>query len=333
MTDAAFAENDQRADESLDDALDEVTELVADAPEPPTDVVLDPDDPRTQLQSRLRTVLIGLPAHFEFNNHIAGVNATDLFSLNSLLGASIEAQVVKALNGLRHLWDPDNAWPGYTFERQSQAFPDVRLVRKHAGGDVAVALGIELKGWFLLSKEGVPSFRFQQTPAACADHDLLCVVPWYLDNVLSGSPAAAEPFVESARWAAEYRNYYWAYLRDAKEGSDRSILAPKGAAPYPSKVEEVLDTAGDDKGKNFGRVARSPGLMKPFIRRTNQLEVLGIRVQDWFKFLKAHSDKADPDLVSEQLEKRLKRIMGQRSADRAARVADAVQTLAQEYGQ
>lgn len=77
-------------------------------------------------------------------------------------------------------------------------FPDVRLVRRGASGTPDIALGIELKGWFLLAREGEPSFRFQTTPAACADHDLLVVLPWHLDNVLAGSPVVAEPWVVSA---------------------------------------------------------------------------------------------------------------------------------------
>jgi hypothetical protein len=37
---------------------------------------------------------------------IAGLLAADVFSLNSALGATIEAQVVDALNDLRNSWDP-----------------------------------------------------------------------------------------------------------------------------------------------------------------------------------------------------------------------------------
>ncbi len=305
----------------------QLDEISTDAPPPPADVEVDPADRRSILQARLRTVLLNLPSFFRFGNHIAGVEATDLFALNSLLGASIEGQVVKALNQQRALWDPDSDWLGYTFERQSQAFPDVRLVRRVPGGGVEVVLGIELKGWFLLAKEGKPSFRFQQTPAACADHDLLVVVPWYLDNVLSGSPVAAEPFVESARWAAEYRNYYWQHTRGAAPGSDRSIVAPVGAAPYPAKVDEVLDQAVDDAGGNFGRVARSPGLMKDFIARSNELEVLGIRIQDWHRFLRSHSDQADPDLVSERWAAHLVRVVSHRSQAKAERVAGLLRAL------
>jgi hypothetical protein len=310
---------------------EEDIDLAPDVPAPPLDPLLDPKDPRTVLQERLRTVLLGLPAIFEFNNNVAGVNATDLFSLNTLLGASIEGQVVKALNKQRPLWDPDDAWLGYTFERQSQAFPHVRLVRKGSGAVTDIALGIELKGWFLLAKEGEPSFRFTQTAAACADYDLLVVVPWYLDNVLSGSPLAAEPFVASARWAAEFRNYYWQYTRNADATTDRTIHSPAAARPYPNKDDEITDVPAQDKGRNFGRVARVRGLMTEWVRATNQLEVLGIRIDDWYRFLRLHSDQADPDLVSERLAAQLARQTGDRSVERAERVAAALEELVREY--
>lgn len=305
---------------------------VPDVPEPPAEPALDPDDPRTQLQERLRTVLAGLPAHFEFHNQIAGVNATDLHSLNTLLGTSIEGQVVKTLNQARPLWDPDNEWLGYTFERQAQRFPDVRLVRKGGPNGVDVALGIELKGWFLLAKEGEPSFRFTTTPAACADHDLLVVVPWYLDNVLSGAPVAAEPYVASARWAATYRNHYWQHTRDAAIGADRAITAPPGAHPYPGRDAQIADQPAYDGGKNFGRVARVPGLMNDFVQASNELEVLGIRIGDWFKFLRAHSDQADPDEVSDKLDRTLRLHLGGLADRDVTEALQAVQRLGRALG-
>ncbi len=70
-----------------------------------------------------------------------------------------------------------------------------------------------LKGWYLLAKEAEPSLRFQVTEIACADQDLLVVVPWVLDNVISGSPILFEPFVESARFAAAHRNHHSRYVR------------------------------------------------------------------------------------------------------------------------
>ncbi len=311
------------------EASAEPTVAVDDAPspEPPGAPELDATDPRTALRERLLTVLLGLPAYFEFNNHVAGVEATDLHALNTLLGASIEGQVVKALNQQRKLWDPDDEWLGYTFERQSQRFPDVLLTRKNGVGGTEIALGIELKGWFLLAKEGVPRFRFATTPAACADHDLLVVVPWYLDNVLSGSPVAGEPWVRSARWAAEYRNYYWQHLRKVKDGVDVSIDHPEGARPYPSKDAPSLDAPGYDKGGNFGRVARTPGLMDEFIRSSNDLEVLGIRIGDWNAFLRIHSDQANLDDVSEYLAAELRRVIGDHAAGKAEQLASAIKQL------
>ncbi|TNH23957.1 hypothetical protein FHG89_25955 [Micromonospora orduensis] len=298
---------------------------------PPLEPVLRQDDAKTILQQRLRTVLLGLPAFFEFNNHISGVNATDLYSLNTLLGASIEGQVVKALNQQRALWDPDDEWLGYTFERQSQAFPDVRLVRKGASSaGIEIALGIELKGWFLLSKEGEPSFRFITTAAACADHDLLVVVPWYLDNVLSGSPVAAEPFVASAKWAAEYRNYYWQHLRRTR--GDVGIASPDGAHPYPSKADLISDVPAYDGGGNFGRVARAEGLMTDWVKRTNEIEVLGVRIKDWYQFLRLHSDQADPDDVTFALYQQLLTANEIRAHQQALRATEAVKALLRAYG-
>ncbi|MFI7522271.1 hypothetical protein [Micromonospora globbae] len=298
---------------------------------PPEEPVLQEDDPKTILQQRLRTVLLGLPSFFKFSNHISGVNATDLYSLNGLLGASIEGQVVKALNQQRALWDPDDEWLGYTFERQSQAFPDVRLVRKGASTDgIEIALGIELKGWFLLSKEGEPSFRFTTTAAACADHDLLVVVPWYLDNVLSGSPVAGEPFVASAKWAAEYRNYYWQHVRRTNASTD--IASPSGAKPYPAKADLIADVPAVDGGKNFGRVARAEGLMTDWIRTTNQTEVLGIRIEDWFLFLKMHSDQADPSDITLKLYEEVLRAKDGQAKRQAVKAYQSLMGLLDAYG-
>ena len=295
---------------------------------PPQPPELDPTDRRTRLQWRLRTVLAGLPGFFEFHNSIAGVDATDLHSLNTLLGASIETQVVRTLNQQRRLWDPDDEWLGFTFERQSQRFPDVRLVQR-GGADARprIALGIELKGWFLLAKEGEPSFRFTTTPAACAPHDLLVVVPWHLDNVLAGSPVAAEPFVVSARWAAEYRNHYWQFSRGGVGLTDRSIAAPAGAAPYPGRDAVIADQPAHDGGKNFGRVARVPGLMTEFVEACKTIQALGIPIGDWYRFLRRHSDQADPDEVSEWFARDLRAHLRQRSEERSAEAVAAALRL------
>jgi len=270
--------------------------------EPPSRAVLNPDDPVTQLQGRVRNALLALPAEFSFDNPIAGVNATDLFGLNSLLGSAIEVEVVRTLNKLRDLWDADGDWLGYRFERSSQAFPDVRLVRRDVGAP-HTALGIELKGWWLFAKEGVPSLRYQVAPAACAPHDLVCVVPWHLSNAVSGVANVIEPWIESARYAAEWRDYWWQHVRVTRD--DAGVDYPTGAAPYPTKADSVLARPKYDGGGNFGRLPRARPLMDGFIERSMSHEVLGIPASDWVWFLKLHTDTSSPVDIAKQLQMKL----------------------------
>jgi len=102
-------------------------------------------------------------------------------------------------------------------------------------------MGIELKGWYLLAKEGEPSFRFQVTPRACAIQDLVVVVPWELINVISGKPQVFAPYVENARYAAEYRNYHWQHVRTSD--SDNRIKSPIN----PQATQEVTSAASQEQ--------------------------------------------------------------------------------------
>ena len=157
-------------------------------------------------------------------------------------------QVVSTLNRIRDVWDPDDEWPLYRFDRQAQTFPDVLLRRQLDSGDFDVALGIELKGWYVLSKEAVPSFRYTVTPAACTEWDLLTVVPWFLSNVLSGVPRVDSPGLWSARYAAEYRNYWWQHSRDTKQS--RAIESPAVDAPYRQR-SNTSDRPAYDGGQQL----------------------------------------------------------------------------------
>lgn len=287
-------------------AGDLTVDVAPDLSDAPDEPVLDPDDPRTALQTRVRAALLALPGEFEFGNPISGVAATDLFNLNTLLGAGIEVEVVRTLNKLRSMWDPDEEWLGYRFERSSQSFPDVRLVRRDQGAD-EIALGIELKGWWLLSKEGEPSLRFQVTPEACAPHDLVCVVPWHLSDAVAGIPQVIEPWVKSARYAAEFRDYHWQHVRNVRDAStDTAIDHPTGATPYPSKADLVVAKPRQDSGNNFGRLPRAHPLMDDFLARSKEHEVLGIAVGSWITFLRRHSDNATADDVTDYLQRQLK---------------------------
>ena len=101
--------------------------------------------------------------------------ATDIFSLNAPLGTTIEEQVVATLNLMRPVWDPMRQYQTYSFVRQTQTFPDVLLRRQTDGQEVI--MGIELKGWYLLAKEGMPSYRFTVSPDACTSGRLACRRP------------------------------------------------------------------------------------------------------------------------------------------------------------
>jgi hypothetical protein len=183
------------------------------------------------------------------------------------------------------LWDPDSTWRDHRFERRSQSFPDVRLVTRRRG-TLTTAVGIELKGWYLLAREGEPSFRYAVSPDACADHDLLVIVPWHLKNVLFGHPVVYTPYIESARYAALVRNYWGEFVRKAK--TDPRVVLAAGVTPYPAPKIAINDKAVADSGGNFGRVARQ-GLddLDRYVEETLMERVAGIEARHWITFFKA----------------------------------------------
>jgi hypothetical protein len=228
--------------------------------------------------------------------------ATDLHTLNNVLGATIEEQVVRALNLIRSTWDPEGRYALYSFVRQPQTFPDVRL--KKVGADETL-MGLELKGWYLLAKEAEPSLRFQTTAAACAKQDLIVVVPWVLGNVISGSPILFEPFVEAAQYAAEFRNYHWQHVRQTKH--ETHIDIPKSVKPYPSKSDQISDKPRSDGGGNFGRLART-GMMDTYMAKLNDVPLCGIKTVFWRDFLKAFQESTTDEQARAALERLRQRV-------------------------
>lgn len=261
-----------------------------------------PDWEHYQLYKDVREAIASLPIYFRTETHISGIMATDLHTLNTVLGATIEEQVVRTLNLLRNTWDPDGKYTLFSFVRQAQTFPDV-LLRKTSSGEIL--LGIELKGWYLLAKESEPSLRFQATTAACAVQDLVVVVPWVLGNVISGSPILFEPFVESAKYAANYRNYHWQCVRQSKQ--DTGIDVPKGVRPYPSKADQILDKPHSDGGGNFGRLART-GMMDSYMQKLDDVQLCGIKTVYWRQFLKAFQESTTDAEARTALERLKQRV-------------------------
>ncbi len=253
------------------------------------------------LYQRVVTAIYALPNLFRSSLNITGIRATDLYTLNTALGAAIEQSVVDNLNALRGIWDPSGEYQAYSFIRQPQAFPDVRLQKAAPSIDSQILMGIELKGWFALSKEGEPSFRYLITPAACAEADLLVVLPWILDEIVSGSPRLMKPFVTEARYAAEYRNHYWTIKRGISAPLAQ-VNTAVSQVPYPAKVDRSNDSALSDAGKNFGRVARS-GIMQSFITEMMSQPVAGIPLGAWQRFIKLFSDGFEQDLIMSRVER------------------------------
>lgn len=287
--------------------------------------------PHRALYDRVIDALHALPARFRTKLRIAGVAATDLFTLNTPLGAAIEQSVVDNLNELRSIWDPSDNYQGYVFVRQPQAFPDVRLQTNAPGAAEPILMGIELKGWFILSKEGEPSFRYAATPAVCQPQDLLVVFPWQLDEVISGSPQLLRPLIDEARFAAEHRNYYWTVSRKVRAGTQRGgVKLATHSQPYPAKSDRYNDEPERDSGGNFGRVARG-GFMSSFVEDLMESRLSGIQAKHWLAFLKAFVDGATDAAVGRALETIKSAVAGEVDSDDAAlRAVSALTDLISE---
>lgn len=293
-------------------------------PPPPAPSVLPPDDPRTRLVGNVREALQALPFYFESKTAIQGLDAGDLFSLNSVLGGTIEVQTVSTLNRIRNVWDPDEEWVEYGFERFSQTFPDVRLVKRRSPTAVPV-LGIELKGWYLLAKEKAPSYRYTATREASSEFDLLVVVPWHLSDVLSGVPVVLDPYIEQARYAAEMRNYYWQHQRVGNPES--TITSPQGVHPYPPPKTHTSDKPSSDSGSNFGRVARVHGLMNDFIATALQTPISGIQSRHWIDFFRTFTDASDASQIELNLERLLLREVSNSDVNRAEKIVEHIRAI------
>lgn len=275
------------------------------------------DDERTELREGVVRALRAVPMHFSSTINIEGLSATDLFAMNTLLGGAIEEQTVATLNATRAIWDPSGKWADCEFRRYAESFPDVRLER---GTGNEPLIGIELKGWYLLAKEEMPSFRFRASANAMTVWDLIAVFPWSLSNVISGTPILEPPYIEQAKYAADLRTYYWEH-RSAKA---RSVEHPK-THPYPEPGSSYSDIVHDDAGGNFGRIARVRGLMDEWVADTMRTSLSGIEAKWWVRFLKLFDERGDEDTIRERFE-RLARASGHDS-EWADEVVSHVQRL------
>lgn len=274
--------------------------------QPPERTLPDKNWEHFEVWERVNDLIYALPNYFETELVIRGINVTEIFSIGSVFANIIESQVIKILNQLRSVWDPNNEYSDYQFVRQSQTFPDV-LFRQVTNPN-NIIFGIELKSWYVLSKEGEPSFRYKIDPDACATADLLVLIPWLLSDVVSGTPKLLVPYKELAKYAAEYRNYYWVRSR-TRRNLDATLQRPpeKFRHPYPKSKEEASDEAVNDKGSNFGRIARA-GILDEFVAQIKNESYLGVKIQHWIKFFKAISETNTDDAINAAIERLRKKV-------------------------
>lgn len=263
------------------------------------------NDSRTELARGAIRALRAVPMHFTSPINIEGLSATDLFSMNTLLGGAIEEQTVSTLNEVRAIWDPDGIYADCEFRRYAESFPDVRLERE---GSSIPLIGIELKGWYMLAKEGEPSFRFRASANAMTVWDIIAVFPWSLSNVISGKPVLESPFIEQAKYAADMRTHYW----ENRSPKAQKVEHPE-TNPYPDSGSSYSDIVHDDSGGNFGRIARVKGLMDDWVQDTMRKPLAGIETRWWVEFFKLFDERGDEKVIREKFE-RLARKAGHDSA-------------------
>lgn len=253
------------------------------------------NDARTELREGVIRALRAVPMHFKSPINIEGIASTDLFAMNSLLGGAIEEQTVMTLNATRSIWDEDGRWANYEFRRYAESFPDVRL-ESEGGGEPLI--GIELKGWYLLAKEEMPSFRFRASANAMTVWDLIAVFPWSLSNVISGTPILEGPYIEQAKYAADLRTEYW----ESRSSKALKVVHPE-THPYPEPGSSYSDIVHDDRGGNFGRIARVSGLMDDWVSDTMRTPLSGIEARWWVRFLKLFDERGDESTVRAKFER------------------------------
>lgn len=261
-------------------------------PQPPSPEIPDASWEHREVWDRIQIVLKNLPQYFQSAVTITGgIPATEIFVFGATMSSVIESEIVRTLNSVRTVWDPDGHYRDYILLRQPERFPDILFLSPQE----EPVFGIELKSWYLLSKEGEPSFRYTVSEKVPTVQDLFVVVPWVLSNVLSGVPVVYKPYVESAKYIARLRNYWW--QRQRKSTTSTHIESPRDASHYPPSRAKINDVPASDSGHNFGRIARI-GTMDEWVNLLNKELLLGIPVEQWREFFRTSGEKAKQPLSS-----------------------------------
>ena len=149
----------------------------------------------------------------------------------------------------------------------------------------------------------MPSFRFRASANAMTVWDLIAVFPWSLSNVISGTPVIEAPYIEQAKYVADLRTYYWEH----RSPNAKPVEHPN-TTPYPAPGSSYSDVAPDDKGWNFGRIARILGLMDAWVAETMKKPLAGIEARWWVRFLKFFDERSNEESVRLKFEQLAKSV-------------------------
>ena len=84
--------------------------MMTDKPQSPQEKYPDSSWEHFGIWERVRQAIYALPLYFKSETDLSGLSATDIFTLNAALGATIEDNVVKTLNEIRSVWDPEGEY-------------------------------------------------------------------------------------------------------------------------------------------------------------------------------------------------------------------------------
>ena len=138
--------------------------------------------------------------------------------------------------------------------------------------------------------------------------NLSAVLGSAIKNVLSGEPVVYEPYIEQARYVAEFRNWWWANARETDDTLDQRQVNPpdEEVGPYPAPKTRTADQPVKDGGNNFGRVARLAGLMDDYTSSLRAQRIAGIPADHWTQFFKRHAEAKDPAAILDHLTRDLR---------------------------
>lgn len=94
------------------------------------------------------------------------------------------------------------------------------------------------------------------------------------------------------------RTDYWKH----RSKNAMTVIHPE-THPYPEAGSSYSDVVNDDKGGNFGRIARISGLMDDWIDETVRIKLSGIEARWWIRFLRLFDEKSDEKTIQEGIRK------------------------------